>query len=268
MKFFTDFGKGITFHFKAFSFIAKHKLWAYFIYPIAIMVVLWIFGFWSTFSLGRQLSDYILSLIKIDDPGEGWLHWLNITLGFALGLIMKVLLFFIFSAFLRFIVLIICSPIMALLSERVDEILSGKKFPFSIAQFLYDIFRSVRVTFRALFFQSLIYIVCLFVGWIPVIGALVIPFLWISGWYFMGFNMMDYTYERRKMNISAGAKFTRSHKGIAVGNGMVFSFLLWIPFLGITLAPVLSVVAGTLATINALEENDSPQSQFANVPMG
>lgn len=220
------------------------------------MIVLWTLGFWSTFSIGRQLSDYILSLIQIDDPGEGWLHWLNITLSLALGLIMKVLLFFIFSAFLKFIVLIICSPIMALLSERIEEILSGNKFPFSFKQFIIDIFRGIRVTFRTLFFQSLIYIACLFVGWIPIIGALVIPVLWISGWYFMGFNMMDYTYERRKMNISAGAKFTRSHKGIAIGNGMIFSFLLWIPFLGITLAPILSIVAGTLATIDALEKKD------------
>lgn len=259
MKFFSDFGKGITFHFKAFQFIAQHKLWGYFIYPIAFMVVLWLIGFWSTFSLGRQLADYILSLIKIDDPGEGWLHWLNITLGFAIGLILKVLLFFIFSAFLKFIVLIICSPIMALLSERVDEILSGNKFPFSFRQLLLDIFRSLRVTFRTLFFQTLLFIVCIFIGWIPIIGAIVVPFLWITGFYFMGFNMMDYTYERRKMNISAGAKFTRSHKGIAIGNGMIFSLLLWIPFLGISLAPVLSVVAATLATINAMEK-DSPKN--------
>ncbi len=260
MQFFTDFGKGISYHFKACRFIAKHNLWGYFIYPVVIMAVLVIFGFWSTFALGSELADYILSLIDIPDPGEGWLHWVHLILTFVIGLILKVLLLFIVGALLKFIVLILCSPVMALLSERIDEINSGQKFPFVLSQFLYDIFRGILVTFRTMFFQTLIFIACIFIGWIPILGWIVIPFLWIVSWYFLGFNMMDYTYERRKMNISSGAGFTQKHKGIAIGNGMVFSLLLWIPYLGIALGPIISVVAGTLATIDALEK-DSPKKR-------
>ncbi|MDQ3110131.1 MAG: EI24 domain-containing protein [Bacteroidota bacterium] len=254
MRFFTDFGKGVSFHIRAFQFIAKHGLWAYFIYPVVIMAALWIFGFWSTFALGDTIADAVIELLGLKDSHEGWVGKLLSVLSFIIGLLLKVLLFFVFNSFLKFIVLIICSPIMALLSEKVDEINSGKKFPFSFVQLLKDIFRSILVTFRTLFFQSLIFIACMFIGWVPVIGWAVVPFLWMVGWYFLGFNMMDYTYERRKMNISEGAAFTRKHKGIAIGNGMVFSALLWIPFLGIALAPVVSAVAGTLATIDAMKE--------------
>ncbi|MCX6311838.1 MAG: EI24 domain-containing protein [Bacteroidetes bacterium] len=253
MSFFSDFSKGISFHIKAFEFIAKHRLWAYFLYPIAIMLILGIFGFWSTFSLGGKLADDVISLIGLSDPGEGWLHWVNFILSFLIGLILKVFLFFVFSSFLKFIVLIVCSPIMALLSERVDEINSEKKYPFRFKQFLHDIFRGISVTFRNMFFETLIIFACMLIGWIPIIGWIVVPFLWIIGWYFLGFNMMDYTYERRKLKVSEGAIFTRKHKGIAIGNGMIFSFLLMIPFLGIALAPVLSVVAATLATIDTME---------------
>lgn len=254
MAFFSDFGKGISFHIKAFQFIAKHGLWIYFLYPIAIMIILGFFGFWSTFSLGGKLSDYVISLIGFSDPGDRWLHWLNIILSFVIGLILKVLLFFVFSSFLKFIVLIVCSPIMALLSERVDEIHAGKKFPFQFGQFIHDIFRGIRVTLRNMFLETAILLACMLIGWIPVLGWIVVPFLYIIGWYFLGFNMMDYTYERRKLKISEGAVFTRKHKGIAVGNGMIFSFLLMIPFAGIALAPILSVVAATLATIETMEK--------------
>ena len=254
MQFFTDFGKGISFHIKAFQFIAKHGLWFYFLYPIIILVILAFFGFWSTFALGSELADYVLSLINLSDPGDGWQHWASLILGFIIGLILKVLLFFVFSSFLKFFVLIFCSPIMALLSERIDEINSGVTYPFNLKQFLHDIFRGILVTFRNMFFELAIVIASLIIGWIPIIGFIVVPFLWIIGWYFLGFNMMDYTYERRKLTISQGAKFTRKHKGIAVGNGMIFSFLLWIPFLGIVLAPVLSVVAATLATIDTMDK--------------
>ncbi|OGU80229.1 MAG: hypothetical protein A2W11_07470 [Ignavibacteria bacterium RBG_16_35_7] len=254
MAFFSDFGKGISFHIKAFQFIAKHGLWIYFLYPIVLMLILGIFGIWSVFSLGGDLADYVISRIGISDPGEGWLHWLSIILSFLIGLILKVLLFFLFSSFLKFFVLIVCSPIMALLSERVDEIHVGKTYPFHLGQFIHDIFRGIRVTLRNMFYETAILLACLIIGWIPIIGWVVVPFLWIIGWYFLGFNMMDYTYERRKLKISEGAVFTRKHKGTAVGNGMTFSFLLMIAFLGITLAPILSVVAATLATIDTMEK--------------
>lgn len=254
MGFWSDFGTGVSTHLKAFQFIAKHGLWLYFLYPIVIMLILAIFGFWSTFSIGGKLADYVISLIGLSDPGEGWLHWLSLILSFIIGLILKVLLFFIFSSFLKFIVLIVCSPIMALLSERVDEIISGKKYPFKFSQFLHDMFRGIAVTFRNMFLETSIIFACLLIGWIPIIGWIVVPFLWIVGWYFLGFNMMDYTYERRKLKIAEGAIFTRKHKGIAIGNGMMFSFLLMIPALGITLAPILSVVAATLATTETMEK--------------
>ncbi len=254
MAFFSDFGKGVSYHLKAFQFIAKNGLWIYFLYPIVIMLILGIFGFWSTFALGGKMADQVISMIGLSNSHEGWLAVLFGILRFIIGLLLKVILFFIFSSFLKFIVLIVCSPIMALLSERIDEIKSGKRYPFRFGQFLHDIFRGIRVTFRNMFFEYGILLLCMIIGWIPLVGWIIVPFIYLIGWYFLGFNMMDYSYERRKLKISEGAKFTRKHKGIAIGNGMMFSFLLMIPFLGITLAPILSVVAATLATIDTMEK--------------
>lgn len=253
MKFFSDFGLGVSTHIKAFEFISKHRLWLYFLYPLAIMIVLFIVGFFSTFALGSWLANKILDNMGNVVSDNGSWAWVNTVLSLLIGLILKVLLFVVFSAYLKYIVLIVCSPVLALLSERVDEIITGRKYPFNFAQFLKDMFRGILVTLRNMLFETLIILACFVIAWLPVIGWLTIPFIWIIGWYFLGFNMMDYTYERRRISISAGASFTRKHKGIAIGNGMIFSFLLAIPFIGITLGPILSVVAGTLATLERME---------------
>ncbi len=255
MGFWSDFGKGVSSHLKAFEFIAKHSLWIYFLYPIVITVLLFVFGFWSTFQLGDWLAEYFIEWIGLGGAEDGWMYYVNWILSLLIGLILKILLLVIFSKYLKYVVLIICSPVMALLSERVDEILTGTKVPFHFGQFLHDMLRGIGVTLRNMLLETLIILACLLVFWIPLINWLTVPLLWIVGWYFLGFSMMDYTYERRKLAISQGAQLTRKHKGIAIGNGMVFSFLLMIPFVGISIGPVLSVVAGTLATTDLLDKS-------------
>lgn len=267
MSFWSDFGKGVSTHIKAWSFIAEHRLWGYFLYPVALVVVLFIFGFYSAFGLGNYIAGLLMDLITPEtiDTGYGWLDVVLMVLSWVLkivaGFIIKAFIFAILIKFIRYAVLILCSPMMALLSERVDEIITGNKYPFVFSLFIKDVFRGIGVTLRNMLFEMLFIVGCFFIGWIPVIGWFTVPFLWIVGWYFLGFNMMDYTYERKRLSISQGAYFTRKHKGIAIGNGMVFSMLLLIPYIGLLIAPVLSSVAGTLATMEMMEE----KKQSANV---
>jgi CysZ protein len=259
MAFFPDFGKGVSFHLKALQFIAKHNLWSYFILPLVITIILATLGIYSLISIGDDWGKIIEEKLTGYLPdGDTW-AWIGKVIHMVSGIfgwVMKVLATIFFLKILRYIVLILCSPIMARLSERVDEILSGKTFPFRLNEFLHDMFRGILISLRNMLLETLITVGCFIIGFIPIIGLAVIPFLWIMGWYFLGFNMMDYTYERRRMSISQGTRFTRKHKGIAIGNGMVYSFLLWVPLLGICLAPVLSSVAATLATLEALENEN------------
>jgi CysZ protein len=256
MGFWSDLGRGISSHGKAFEFIAKHNLWLYFLYPALILTLLWLAGFASTFALGDYLAEELMTATGLDSTSEDWTGMLGTILRLVASFALKALLFFLFASYIKYIVLIFCSPIMALLSERVEEITTGKTYPFHFGQFIKDIGRGVLVTLRNMLIETACIVACLVVAWIPVIGWLTIPFLWIIAWYFLGYSMMDYTFERKRLSLSQGTSFVRKHKGIAIGNGFIFSMLLYIPFLGVIVSPVLSATAGTLATLETMKEEE------------
>lgn len=259
MGFWSDLGKGFSSHGRALEFISKHRLWHYFIYPLVIMILLWIAGFWSILQLTNWLVDGGMEWLGLDTNAEGWLGFLQSAAALIVGIVLKLAFLLILSSYLKYIVLIICSPILALLSERIDEIISGKTYPFNFGLFLKDMLRGIVVTLRNLALETLIILACMIIGWIPVIGLITVPFLYLIAWYFMGFAMMDYTYERQRLTIGQGARFTRRHKGFAISNGFVFSMILLVPFAGICIAPILSVVAATLGVLEMKQEENNVQ---------
>lgn len=257
MTFFSEFGRGISAHISAIKFTAKHKLWWYFAVPLILSIILTVGGFYSIWGIGNIAGDALCHYSGLLMPESER----NTVAGFiaggvatVLGWIISFLFFLLMMKLLRYLILIIISPVLALASERVDGIITGKKYPFELHQFLKDVMRGITVSLRNMLLELLIFTGTLCISWIPGLNLLIIPFLAITGWYFLGLNMMDYTFERHRMKISEGTRFTRKHKGLAIGNGLIYSLLLYIPFLGFTFGPVLSVIAATIATLEKLEK--------------
>jgi CysZ protein len=148
------------------------------------------------------------------------------------------------------------SPIMALISERTEEIITGKVYPFNLAQFIKDIARGVVIALRNMFIEFGFIFLGFFIVWIPVIGWIGALFLIVLSYYFYGFSMIDYVSERRRMGISQSVDYVRKNKGLSIGNGFVFSLLFAIPLIGGMLAAVLSPVAACIAVLEL--ENRNP----------
>ena len=154
------------------------------------------------------------------------------------------------------------SPVFAMLSEKTDKITTGKEYPFNGEQFMRDIVRGILIALRNMSIELAITLGVLLLSFIPVIGILFSlvgsVFLFFVSAYFYGFSFMDYTFERKRLNISQSVRFSRRYRGLAIANGGLFALFLIIPFCGVILAPffsIFSVVGATLA-YNELEKNN------------
>ena len=79
------------------------------------------------------------------------------------------------------------------------------------------------------------------IGWItPVICIFVES-------YYYGFSMLDYSCQRHNLTSPASIAYISQHKGLAIGNGLVFYGMHFVPILGWVLAPAYAVIAATIS---------------------
>lgn len=241
---------GFRSYFKAIRFIFHNGLWWAFFFPVALNFLLFFGGYSLTESLTADLEHWVLDKVSMLSGIFSFSEYLPGFIEAVIWLLLKILFFFVFAFYGGYVTLMLLSPLFSYISERTEEIVSGKKYPFDFSQFLRDILRGVFIAFRNLFLETAWMILLFILGFVPVIGWLgVIPLFIISA-YFYGFSFIDYTSERRKLSIGQSVSFVRQHKGLAIGSGTMFCLFLLIPFLGVLLsgfAAIVSVVAATLA---------------------
>jgi len=179
----------------------------------------------------------------LDKEDSGLLGFL-FTMG---GLIAwLVLMLFYFSLF-KYLFLIIGSPLFSYLSEKTESIIEGKDYPFSLNQLGKDMVRGIRLAGRNGLWQTVYTISIVILSLIPLVGWLTPVMAIIIECYYYGFSMLDYSMERHKKSPSESIFFISGHKGLAIGNGVVFYMMHLVPFLGWILAPTYAVVAATLS---------------------
>jgi len=250
VKFTEQVRLGFNTYSDAHKFIFKNGLWGYLFIPgiINILLIVGVFMFASAF--GGTISTWLLDLFALDST------WLKVLLGFFISLVIKLLLFLVYMLFYKYLVLIIMSPFLALLSERTEELLTGNEYPFNFSQFLRDVLRGIAIALRNMFLELLFVIGFYLLAFIPLVNLLGMLFLFLTQSYFYGFSMLDYSNERHKRSVRESVSFVRKFKWVAVSNGVVFYLLFIIPFAGWLVAPSYAVVAATLAN-HHLEKNNS-----------
>lgn len=245
--------KSIKHFFNATSFLRKHQLMHYYLFPIILCVIYYLLlissiKFFSEYLLEHLYGKY---LTPIDQKIEGFWSFLSFfSLKKLAVLLTWVISFLLTTKFSKYVILILLSPVFAFLSERVDEKLTGKNYPFDLFQLIKDIFRGIVIALRNLFIELfLILILTVSSFFAGPLAILLVPILWLISSYFYGFSMMDYTSERRKYSISKSVQFVRNNKGIALGNGMMYSVFDMIPVFGLIFAPINAVVGATISII-------------------
>lgn len=241
----------------SWSFIFRNKLGHFFIYPIVLTIALNIIAFSGI----QRIADYLMVWVKqwvgvpqgeLFDSFTDFFQHVASNLTLALIWILGIIVFYKIS---KYVSMAIMSPVMSILSSKTEEIITGKSSPFDFGQFLKDIVRgvalSVRNLFMELFFTGAIFFVNIIVGFIfPPAEIVLTPLSAIVslaiGAFYSGFGTIDYALENRRYTFHQSIQFMRKNKGLAVGNGLMYSLLFRIPFIGVAIATVTSTVSGTI----------------------
>jgi len=234
-------------YYEAHRFIVKHKLWKWIIIPGIIYAILFVVSMYFFGRSATAVIEYLTHTTGLD----GWLQkFRNGLLGFLFafaGIILwLVLMLFYFSLF-KYIWLIVGSPVFSYLSEKTQSIIEGKEFPFSFKQLLKDAARGARLSLRNMIRQTVYSISLLLLSLIPVAGWITPLIALFVECYYYGFSMMDYSCERQKLTASQSTAFITKHRGLAIGNGLVFYLMHVVILVGWLLAPAYAVIAATLS---------------------
>ena len=236
---------------QAHRFIVSHRLWKWIIIPGLIYTILFIAGIYLFWISSNSAIEFVLLKTGVktwlDKMQDSWLYWLFIIGQVILRL---VLLLFYFSLF-KYLFLIIGSPLFAYLSEKTESIIEEKDFPFSFKQLMKDIARGVKIALRNMLWQTVYVVTILILSFIPVIGWIAPLVSLFTECYYLGFSMLDYSSERNKMSTTQSIEFIGRHKGLAIGNGMVFYIMHLVPVVGWIFAPSYAVIAATLSLFHA-----------------
>jgi CysZ protein len=232
---------------KAHQFISQHRLWKWIIIPGIVYALLFAASMYFFGKSATGVIEYLTEAIGV----RNWVQkWQNSWLGFLFtlaGVIFWILLMFFYFSLFKYIWLILGSPIFSWLSEKTSSIIEGREVPFNMKQFMKDVVRGIRLALRNTLWQTVYTISILLLSFVPVIGwATPILALFVECYYY-GFSMLDYSCERKQMDVSRSIAYVGKHKGLAIGNGLVFYLMHGLLVVGWVLAPAYAVVAATIS---------------------
>lgn len=232
---------------EAHRFIVKHRLWKWILIPGILYAALFGVGIYLFWISSGQAIDDIFSITGL----KKWMYtiegsWLKFLFIFGQVILQLVMLLFYFSLF-KYLFLIVGSPLFAYLSEKTEAIMEDRDFPFSFQQLLSDIARGIKLAFRNALWQTVYTLSILILSFIPLIGWFTPLIALIVECYYLGFAMLDYSSERNKLSASQSIDFIGRHKGLAIGNGIVFFLMHSVIIVGWILAPSYAVIAATIS---------------------
>lgn len=147
-----------------------------------------------------------------------------------------------------FLILVLLSPVMSILSENYDAYLTGQKYQFDFLKLVNDIIRAVFVLFIAMILEFTVLVLVFIFGFlIPDSLETLISF--ISASFFYGFSFYDYSLERYSENTMNSLWFAFTRPLSMILTGAIFSLIMLVPIIGIAIAPVLTVMISTVVYI-------------------
>lgn len=228
---------------EANRFIRKHHSWKWILIPGIIYTLLFVVGMYFFWASADDAVSWVSDKMRIENwlqqKRSEWLSFFFVMTGMMLRLI---LVLFYFSLF-KYLILIIGSPLFAYLSEKTEAIIKNKEHTFNWKDLKKDAARSIWMALRNCVWQT-VYLIGLFMlSLLPVIGWITPIIALLMECYYYGFSMLDYSFARSNFTRQQSIRFIGRHKGLAIGNGIIF----YLMHAAIILAPAYAIIAATLS---------------------
>jgi len=239
-----------------------------------VPVLLWLLLFFGFFAVlqgpAEELSQWLGGMLQlpVDATDASWWSSAKAFLSGAWELltliVLKAAIAYVLYKVNKYLVLILLSPLLAYASERTEEVLTGRIYPFTWGQLLKDALRGALIAARngilELGISVGIWFLTLFV---PLLAPVSFILLFIMSSYFYGFSMFDYVFERRRLRIRESTRAVNDRLGLVMANGSLFQLGMMVPLFGIMFTPVMAAIGASLATVE--KERQGPDLVMAGL---
>lgn len=215
MRFLRNLIIGYRAYIKAFRFIIAHQLYWYVGIPAVLMLGIYQMGF----------------MIHLNTP-DTEAHTMNDIIWYMLRLLAEISLSMLLMRFAKYLVVIMLSPLISHLSQKVEYELTGNEYKFSLSQLIHDVKRGFRIAIRNIMWEYFFFISVYLIaklGWKDAEQSPLFYLIFVIGFFYYGFSFMDYINERLRLNVEQSVQFARSNRGLAIAIGSIYSIMIWVP---------------------------------------
>lgn len=206
---------GLQSYWKAIKFMIEYRFYWY----LGIPAVLMLFIYW----MGAKIQSH-----KFIPQTET----MNEVIWYMFYLLIEISIAVLLMKFAKYLVVALLSPLLAKLSAKTENILTGNIYPWDFAQLVSDVKRAMRIIVRNLmweYFFFLIILIVSFIGWEDPKSSPIFYLTFVIGFYYYGFAFMDYINERRRLTMDQSISFIRENRGLAIVIGGIYSILILVP---------------------------------------
>ncbi len=237
--------KGIKAYAGALGLISTLSLWKYFAIPVLISFVTAGLIALSAWGWSDNVAN-IIDLLWVWEWGADWFYGVAEILGGVLIIVLGLIIY-------KHIVMALSAPFMSPVSTAIERHFLGEQHIHRDTSNTSQLWRGIRMNVRNLTMEIFITIPLLILSLVPVLNIITTLLIFLVQAYYAGFSNMDYTLERH-YGYKESVRFVKRHKGVAIGNGIIFTIMLFIPVIGVLLVLPLSVTAASSQTIRFIKE--------------
>lgn len=158
---------------------------------------------------------------------------------------------------LQFVVLTLLSPFNTLLSEKLENHITGSQFKSGLRQIIKDMMRMIQILLLGLVIDIFLFILWdLTIANIFRVDSITPYYLLLINSFWFGFAFYDFSLERHKIASGKSYQFALKNVGYMILTGALFTLLLQLPYFGVAIG---SVIVTMVATLNflAIQKNKS-----------